>query len=99
MVTEAQWLVRRDRKAVEGLIRAFESGLLALLPMDETAMPWIGGFLRRYAKMEPDVADAALVYLAEREGIHTIFTVDQRDFSIYRYAKNRRLKIIPVPAH
>jgi uncharacterized protein len=98
VVTEAQWLLRRDPKAVAGLFRAFESSLLALLPMDETAMPWIAGFLHRYAKIEPDLADAALVYLAEREGIDTVFTVDRRDFSIYRYAKNRRLKIIPAPA-
>jgi uncharacterized protein len=72
---------------------------LALLPLDEKAMPWSAAFLRRYAKLEPDLADAALVHLAEREGIHTIFTLDHRDFSIYRYGPNRRLKIIPQLAH
>lgn len=99
VVTEAQWLLRHDPQAVAALFRAFETGLLALLPVDESAMPWLAAFLRRYPKIEPDLADATIVYLAEREGIHTVFTLDQRDFSIYRHSRNRRLKLIPAPAH
>jgi predicted nucleic acid-binding protein len=99
VVTEAQWLLRHDPAAVAGLFRAFETGLLALLPVDETALPWLAAFLRRYPKIEPDLADATLVHLAEREGIHTIFTLDRRDFSVYRYGKNRRLNIIPELEH
>ncbi len=99
VVTEAQWLLRHDSQAVEALFRAFESGLLGLLPVDEGGMPWLAAFLRRYPKIEPDLADAMLVYLAEREGIQTVFTLDQRDFSVYRYSRNRRLKIIPAPTH
>ena len=45
------------------------------------------------------MADAALMCLAERDGIATIFTLDRLDLSVYRYGKNRRLKIIPAPAH
>jgi hypothetical protein len=99
VVTETQWLLREDQAAVSGLFRAFRAGLLALLPVDQTAMPWLDDFLRRYRKLKPDLADATLVHLAEREGITTVFTLDQRDFSVYRYAKTRRLKIIPAPAH
>jgi predicted nucleic acid-binding protein len=99
VVTEAQWLLRHDPRAIEGLFRAFETGLLALLPLDEEAMPGLHGFLRRYRKLKPDLADAALVYLAERHGITTVFTLDQRDFSVYRYGRNRRLKIIPAPVY
>ncbi len=96
VVTEAQWLLRRDSKAVEGLFRAFERGLFALLPLDESALSWLADFLARYSNLEPDLADACLVCLAEREGIQAIFTLDQRDFSLYRYQRNRRLKIIPA---
>lgn len=96
VVTEAQWLLRHDADAVDGLFRAVESGLLVLLPMDERAMPWLAAFLRRYPKLEPDLADASLVYLAEREDISTVFTLDQRDFSVFRFGRNRRFNIIPA---
>jgi uncharacterized protein len=95
VVTESQWLLRRDMRAQTGLFEAFASGLLALLPVEADAMPKLEAFLRRYRKLEPDLADAVLVHLAERESIETVFTLDQRDFSIYRYKTNRRFKIIP----
>ncbi len=99
VVTEAQWLLRRDKVAVDSLFQAFQDGLLALLPVDEAAMPWLGRFMQRYSSIEPDLADASLVYLAEREAIETIFTLDNRDFSIYRFGKNRRFTIIPGAMH
>jgi predicted nucleic acid-binding protein len=95
VVTESQWLLRDDSAAVDGLFRAFATGLFALAPVDEAAMPWLQAFVNRYQKLKPDLADGTLVYLAEREGIHTIFTLDHRDFSIFRYSKNRRLKLVP----
>lgn len=42
-----------------------------------------------------DLADAALVRLAERERIRRIFTIDRRDFSVYRPAGLGRFEIIP----
>jgi predicted nucleic acid-binding protein len=45
--------------------------------------------------MRPQVADAALVYLAGREKIETVFTLDRRDFSVYRASGRRALSIVP----
>jgi predicted nucleic acid-binding protein len=42
-----------------------------------------------------DFADAALVRVAERERIHTIFIVDRRDFAIYRPREGGRFHIVP----
>ena len=99
VVTEAQWLLRRDTRAQAGLFEAFASGLLALLPVEADAMPELEAILWRYRKLQPDLADAVLVHLAEREGIQTLFTLDQRDFSVYRYKTNRHFKIIPAAPH
>ena len=41
------------------------------------------------------IADAALVTIAEREGIAKIFTLDRRGFEIYRPAKLGRFSLIP----
>jgi predicted nucleic acid-binding protein len=99
VVTEALWLVRQSPPAVEGLFRGFATGLFALLLLEPEALPWLEEFLRRYRKLGAQLADAALVYLAEREGIDTVFTLDRRDFQVYRYGKNRSLKLIPDLSH
>ena len=45
--------------------------------------------------LHPQLADAALIYLAGREGIDTIFTLDRRDLAVYRSARNRPFRILP----
>jgi predicted nucleic acid-binding protein len=62
-------------------------------------MPWLAAFVRRYPNIKPDLADAMLVYLAERASIYTAFTLDRRDFSVHRLSRNHLLSIIPAPAH
>jgi predicted nucleic acid-binding protein len=51
--------------------------------------------MKRYENIRPQLADAALVYLADREGIDTILTLDRRDFSVYRSARKRAFRILP----
>ncbi len=52
-------------------------------------------FLERYSSIGVQMADAALMYIAEREDIDTVFTLDRRDFSVYRTTDGRALNIIP----
>lgn len=44
-----------------------------------------------------DFTDATLVYLARRESLTTIFTVDHTDFETYRIEGRRRFRILPGP--
>jgi predicted nucleic acid-binding protein len=99
VLAEAFWLLRQNEDAVAGLFRGFAENLWTLAPAGAESLPWLEAFLQRYYKIRAELADACLVYLAEREGIDTVFTLDQRDFSVYRYARNRRFKIIPAPTH
>jgi predicted nucleic acid-binding protein len=94
-ITEAAWLLRKSPKAIDGLFHAFEVGVCDCLTLDESAIPWIKSFLSRYRNLGAQLADAALVYLAERDGFETIFTLDRRDFSIYRFGKNKSLRLLP----
>ena len=95
VITEAAWLLRHQPSAVERLLGSFEVGLLRLLILDEKAPRWLAEFLTRYRKMGAQIADGALVHLAEREGIDTVFTLDRRDFLVYRLADGRSLRILP----
>lgn len=97
VLTESLWLVRRDPAAVHGILRGFAEGVWSLAPVGSEALPWLGAFLIRYRKLGAQLADASLVYLAERDDMDTVFTLDYRDFSVYRYKKNKPLKLIPGP--
>ena len=42
-----------------------------------------------------DLADAALIRVAERDGYREFFTVDRRDFAVYRLHGWIKLKLLP----
>ena len=66
-----------------------------LLSLDSADVPRIRELMRKYANRPMDLADAALLRVAEREGLRKIFTVDRRDFSVYRLHGRTRLTLIP----
>jgi len=68
---------------------------LQLLPLGLVDLPRIRELLRKYADRPMDLADAALIRIAEREGIRKIFTVDKKDFAVYRIHRRIRPSIIP----
>jgi predicted nucleic acid-binding protein len=51
--------------------------------------------MRKYANRPMDLADAALLRVAEREGIRKIFTVDRKDFAVYRLHGRIRPTLFP----
>jgi hypothetical protein len=63
---------------------SFDDGPFALASLDETDMPGVAAVIARYRTLGVQLADAALVHLANREGIETVFTLDRRNFSIHR---------------
>lgn len=46
--------------------------------------------VRKYADQPMDFADASVVLLASRTGVHEILTADRRDFAVYRLAGRAR---------
>lgn len=95
VITEAAWLLRHHPPAVQRLLKSFVAGWLKLLILDEEAAVPLAKILHRYRRLGAQLADAALLYLAEREGLDTIFTLDRRDFSVYRLSGNRSLRLLP----
>jgi uncharacterized protein len=95
VITEAAWLLRQYRGAIQRLLGSIDIGFLALLPLADSETKPIIELLNKYEDMQAQLADVALVYLAGREDIGTIFTLDRRDFSVYRYGRNRAFTILP----
>jgi uncharacterized protein len=95
VVTEAAWLMRSSPRAVQRLLGSANGDLLELLPLTGAEATMLVPIMKRYESIRAQLADVALVYLAERESIETIFTLDRRDFSIYRTSRKRAFRILP----
>jgi len=98
VITEAAWLLRRDPTAVAQLLHSLDTGFLELLPLTTADAKPIAAILKKYRDIRIQLADAALVHLAARDGMDTIFTLDQRDFSVYRLPRGKAFRILPTRA-
>jgi predicted nucleic acid-binding protein len=94
-LTEAMYLLADLPKAQEALWEMIGRGALQILPLDSGDVPRIRELMRKYANRPMDMADAALLRVAEREGIRTIFTVDRKDFAVYRMHGRIRPTLFP----
>ncbi len=95
VITEAAWLLRREPGAIQVIDRLVASGAVRLVELEPHALSWAVEFMGRYASLGAQLADASLMFLAEREGLETVFTLDRRDFSVYRTSDGRALTVVP----
>lgn len=94
-LVEAMYLLSDQPLAQEAVWEMLDRGALILLPLDSSDIPGIRAFMRKYANRPMDLADAALLRVAEREGLRQVFTIDRRDFSVYRLLNRTRLTLLP----
>jgi predicted nucleic acid-binding protein len=95
VITEAAWLLRAYPPALGRLLSSFNGKPFEMAPLSDADLPAIAAILDRYRGLGIQLADASLVHLANREGIETIFTLDQRDFSVLRLARGKKFRLIP----
>ncbi len=96
VLTEAIYLLRGYPVAQDALWEMIEGGALEILPLGNVDIPRIRELMHKYRDLPMDLADAALVRVAERERLRRVFTLDRRDFQIYRPARIGRFTIIPA---
>lgn len=65
-----------------------------VLDLPEVAYTDVSQILARYAALDPDFTDAAIVWLAQESGCRALLTVDVRDFSTYRMSRGRRFELV-----
>lgn len=94
-LTEAIYLVQKWPRAQMEILDLVQSGALRVLPLGREDIARVRALMTKYRDLPMDLADAALVRVAERERISTIFTIDRRDFSLYRPLGLGRFKIVP----
>jgi len=95
VLTEAMYLLSFSWKAQEALWEMFDRDAITLLPLAGEEMSRMRELMKKYRDLPMDLADAALVAVAEREKIRRVFTLDCRDFEVYRPAKLGRFILLP----
>jgi predicted nucleic acid-binding protein len=95
VLTELFHLVGESRHEMEAAWRLVRSGAIALAAIENSELAQIHTLMSRYADRPMDFADATLVYLAKRERLSTVFTVDHADFETYRIEGRRRFRVVP----
>jgi hypothetical protein len=95
VITEAMYLLGFSSDAQDGLWRLLERDAVKILPLDAGDVPRMRELMRKYRDLPMDLADAALVRASEREKISRVFTIDRRDFEVYRPRGIRRFTILP----
>lgn len=94
-ITEAMYLLGFSMEAQCALLEMIERRMLQILSLDIDDLPSIRKLMRQYADLPMDFADATLVQVAKRQGIDQIFTLDRRDFAVYRLKRGKAFTIIP----
>ena len=95
VVTEAIYMLRAYWQAQDALWEMIETGAVGILPLVTEDVPRMRELMHKYRDLPMDLADAALVRVAERERLRRIFTLDRRDFQIYRPSRIGRFVILP----
>ncbi|MGH7905271.1 MAG: type II toxin-antitoxin system VapC family toxin [Candidatus Binataceae bacterium] len=93
--TEAMYLLGSSAEAQRALWDMINMGGLQFLKLASEDCLRMRELMWKYRDLPMDLADAALVRVAERERLHRIFTVDRQDFQLYRPNRFDRFEIIP----
>jgi uncharacterized protein len=96
VLTEIFHLFARSKKNMEKAWQFIGSGAVRVAHIEDHEFPAIQALMSRYWDRPMDFADATIVYLAERESISAVLTIDKNDFATYRIAGKRRFHILPI---
>jgi predicted nucleic acid-binding protein len=96
VLTELFHLVGDGRAEMEAAWSFVRTGALLVATIEDSELAAIHALMSRYWDRPMDFADATLVYLAKRESLPTILTVDYADFETYRIAATRRFRVLPA---
>lgn len=90
ILTEAFHILSPDSIGSDRLRDFVLQNGLQILPLEREALERAFELMEQYRDQPMDLADASLIAIAERIPTRKIFTLDRRDFSIYRLRRGHR---------
>ncbi len=94
VLTEATCLLAFSTQAQVSLLSFVTAGAVEVAEFTAADLSRCAALMLRYANLPMDLADATLVVLAERLRTPWVFTLDRRDFSVYRVGR-RAFRLLP----
>ena len=95
VLTEALYLLNFSKQAQQNCLNLFTRRAITLVPTSFGALQRIQILMQKYADVPIDYADASLVVLCEDLDVAQIFTLDKRDFTVYRRNGRDVFTIVP----
>ena len=95
VITEAMYLLAPSPQTQDRLWEFIVRGSLTLAEITKEDAPRMRQLMRKYGDLPMDLADAALVRVAERESLRTVFTLDRSDFRVYVPLHIRAFRLLP----
>jgi predicted nucleic acid-binding protein len=96
VLTDLVHLVGDARAQMEAAWKFVRSGALVVGAIEDGELGNVRTLMSRYWDRPMDFADATLVYLAKRESLSVILTVDHADFATYRIEGRRQFRALPI---
>ena len=96
VITETIYLLSFSGAAQDALWEWFKRDAMSLAALSAADIPRIQQLMKKYRDLPMDLADAALVRVAERDKLRSLFTLDLHDFRLYRPSHVRSLELLPV---
>jgi uncharacterized protein len=94
VIAESCYLLRNLRGAAEAVMENVSAGIFQIPFQLSQEIAGVLQVFRKYRDRKIDLADACLIRLADEFGTADILTLD-RDFTIYRWGKNRPFRVLP----
>lgn len=81
----------------EAALALIDQGLVTLAFECREHLAQLQALAKRYADRQPDLADLCLIRMSELHPRHSVVTVDEEDFSIYRRNKRESIPLVCPP--
>ncbi|MBI5192268.1 MAG: PIN domain-containing protein [Nitrospirae bacterium] len=95
VITEAFYLLNFSANIQDDLWQFIQRGGIRIEQLEENIYFRIRELMKKYHDLPMDLADATLVVLGEEKRLSTVFTLDHKDFSIYKPRHKKRYTLIP----
>lgn len=96
VLTEAFHLLEPNSPGARGLMDFVADTGLAVWFLDDQSLSRAFDLMQRYADVPMDFADASLVAAAEALNARKVFTIDRKDFAVYRFRRGHRQLALQV---